>query len=178
MRDDAGMIELRQRLGLAGEAFGKRGIVADAGRKNFQRDDAVELLLPRLIDRAHAAFADEFEDFELRKLRREFGDGRRIERRLFGVRDGVRRRAGFEQAGGAKSGQRAGGQRRAALRTFVAVGHGLIQFYRVHAHFRSKTGRMLPGKFKKRFEHSTFNAERRRRCARDFIGSLALNVER
>ena len=74
------MIELRQRLGLAGEALGKRGIVADAGRQNFQRDDAVQLFLPRLIDRAHAALADEFEDFELRKFqRREFGDGRRIE---------------------------------------------------------------------------------------------------
>ena len=77
------MIEFRQRLGLAGEALGKRGIVADAGRKNFQRHHAVELLLPRFINRAHAAFADEFEDFELRKFRGQFGDGRRIERRLF-----------------------------------------------------------------------------------------------
>ena len=149
------MIELRQRLGFAGEALGKRRIVTNAGRKNFQRDDAVQLFLPRLIDRAHAAFADEFEDFELRKLRREFGDGRRIERRLFRVGDGVRRRAHFEQAGGAKSGQRAGGERRAALRTFVFVGHGLIHFYRVHAHFRSKTGGMLPEKLKHHIQHST-----------------------
>jgi hypothetical protein len=50
----------------------------------------------------------------------------------------------LEQAGGTKTGQRAGGKRRAALRTFVSVGHGLIHFYRVHAHFRSKTGKMLP----------------------------------
>ena len=81
-RHDAGMIELRQRLGFAGEAFGKRGVVADAGRQNFQRDDAVQFLLPRLVNRAHAALADEFEDFELRKLGGEFGDGRRLKRRL------------------------------------------------------------------------------------------------
>jgi hypothetical protein len=49
----------------------------------------------------------------------------------------------FQQAGRAKPGQRAGRQRRAALRTFVSVGHGLVQFYRVHTRFRSKTGRML-----------------------------------
>ena len=73
-RHDAGMVQLGQRLGFAGEAFGERRIVADAGREDFQRDDAVQLLLPRLVNRAHAAFADEFEDFQLRKQRREFGD--------------------------------------------------------------------------------------------------------
>ena len=43
-----------------GEAVGKRGITTNAGRKNFQRHDAVELPLPRLVNRAHAALADEF----------------------------------------------------------------------------------------------------------------------
>ncbi len=62
----------------------------------------------------------------------------------FAVGDGVCRRALLEQAGGAKPGQRAGRQRRAALRTFVSVGHGLVRFYRVHACFRSKTGGTLP----------------------------------
>ncbi len=137
------MIELRQRLGLARETFGKRRVLADAGREDFQSDDAIQLFLPRFIDRAHAAFADEFENFQLRKQRRELRNGWRIKRRLFGVGDGVRRHAHFEQAGGAQSGQRAGGERRAALRTFVSVGHGLIHIYRVHARFRSKTGGML-----------------------------------
>ena len=43
------------------------GFAADARRQNFQRDKPVELLLPRLVNRAHAAFADEFKDFELRE---------------------------------------------------------------------------------------------------------------
>ena len=80
------MIQLGQRLGFAGETFGKRGIIADAGRENLQRDDAVQLFLARLVNRAHAAFADEFEDFQLRKQRREFGNGRRIEGRLLCLR--------------------------------------------------------------------------------------------
>ncbi len=113
------------------------------GGRIFSATIAVELFLPRLVNRAHAALADEFEDFELRKFGRKLDDRRWRERRLFGTGDGVRRRAHFEQAGGAKSGQRAGGERRAALRAFVSVGHGLVYFYRIHAHFRSKTGGML-----------------------------------
>jgi hypothetical protein len=71
-RHDARMVQLRQRLGFAGEAFGERRIVADAGRQNFQRHDAIELFLARFVNRAHAAFADEFEDFQLRKQRGQF----------------------------------------------------------------------------------------------------------
>ena len=121
-RDDAGMIQLRQRLGFAGEAFGERGVIADAGRKNLERDDAVQFLLPRLVNRAHAALADEFEDFELGKFRGEFGDGRRLERRRLPARGGFVGCALFQQAGGTKPGERAGGQRGAALRTFWRVG--------------------------------------------------------
>src|SRR5208282_5942018 len=79
-RDDAGMIQFRQRPGFAGEAFGKRRVFANPGWKNFQSDDPVQLLLSRLVNRAHAAFADEFEDFKLREQRREFGEGWRVER--------------------------------------------------------------------------------------------------
>ena len=66
-RDDAGMIELGQRLGLAGEAFREGRIAADAGREDFEGDDAVERLLPGFVDRPHAALADEAQDFQLRE---------------------------------------------------------------------------------------------------------------
>ena len=112
------MIQLRERPGFAREAPGERGVAADAGRKNFQRHEAVQFLLPRLVNRAHAALADEFQDFELREQRRQFGDGRRLERRRLPARGGFVGRALFQQAGGAKPGERAGRQRRAALRTF------------------------------------------------------------
>ena len=138
------MIQLRERLGLAREATGERGVAANAGRKNFERDDAVQLLLPRLVNRAHAALADEFKHFQLREQRREFGHRWRRERRRLPARGRLVGRALFQQAGGAKSGQRAGRQRGAALRAFISIGHGLVQFYCVHAFFRSKSRKMLP----------------------------------
>ena len=73
--DNAGVVQLRQRLGLAGEAVGKLLRLTDGGRQDFQGDDAVEILLPDLVNRAHAAFSDEFEDFKLRENGREFLDG-------------------------------------------------------------------------------------------------------
>ena len=129
-------------VGVTGPAPGR--VVADAGRENFQRDETIQLFLSRFVNCAHAAFTDEFEDFKLRKERREFGDGWRDERRLFAIGDGVRCRAHLEQASGAKSGERACGQRRAALRAFVSVGHWRREFYCVHASFRSKSARTLP----------------------------------
>ena len=63
----------------------------------------------------------------------------------FAVRDGVRRRALLEQASGAQSGQRAGGQRRAALRAFAAVGRAVASLsYHSYTDLRSKSRRMLP----------------------------------
>ena len=56
------------------KANGECGIITDAGRKNFQGDDAVQLFLPRPINGAHAAFADESEDFQLREKLRDFPD--------------------------------------------------------------------------------------------------------
>jgi hypothetical protein len=80
-----------------------------------------------------------------------------------------------EQAGGAKSGQRAGRERRAALRTFVGFGHWRIYFYRVHASFRSKTRWTLPEIFGK---HPTTNIERPTSIGTDadFIGCSMLGV--
>ena len=66
-RHNAGMIQLSQRLGFAREASGERGVMADARRKNLQRHQAVQFFLPCLVNRAHAALADEFQDFELRE---------------------------------------------------------------------------------------------------------------
>jgi hypothetical protein len=71
------MIEQRERLRFVGEPRGKSRFMAHVRRQDFERDQAVELFLPRLIHRAHAALADEFEDFQLRKQRCEFGDGGR-----------------------------------------------------------------------------------------------------
>ena len=45
----------------------KAGVAADLRRQDLQRHQAVELLLPGLVDRAHAAPADEFQDLQLGK---------------------------------------------------------------------------------------------------------------
>jgi hypothetical protein len=71
------MIQLCQCPGFTGEPFRKCRIIADPGRKNLQRNDAIELFLSGFVDRTHAALADEFQDFELRKMLRNFlGGGR------------------------------------------------------------------------------------------------------
>ena len=44
-------------------------------RQNFQRDERSSAGLPRLINRAHAALADEFENFQLRKKPGDFLTG-------------------------------------------------------------------------------------------------------
>ena len=62
----------------------------------------------------------------------QFGDRRRIKRSGWSAGDGVLRRALFQQAGGAESGERADGQRRAALRTFRGVCRGRIHFGFIH----------------------------------------------
>ncbi len=66
--NDAWVVEPGQRLGFAGEPFGESGVLTNPGRQNLERDDAVEFLLPGFVHRAHAAAADELEDFELGKL--------------------------------------------------------------------------------------------------------------
>ncbi len=117
-RHDAGMVELGKGLGFAGETLGKRRVIANARRQDFQRDDTIQLLLPCLVNRAHAAFADKFENVQLGEQRCEFRDGRRTERGLFCVGDSVRRRTHFKQTGGTKAGKRSGREQRPALRTF------------------------------------------------------------
>ena len=96
------MAELRQRAGFAGEALGKIQVAAGTRRQDFQRDEPVQRRLARLIDRAHAALADEFEDFELGKKFGEVGNGGRRERRRAGRRAAFGRDAALQQAGRAK----------------------------------------------------------------------------
>ena len=80
----------------------KAGSPADFRRQDFHRHQAVELPLPGLVDRAHAAAAEQLEDFQLRNFRRNFLDRRRDEARGRGGRRaaawprfGDRRPAGF-----------------------------------------------------------------------------------
>lgn len=139
------MIELRQCPGFASEAFGKGRIIADAGRQDLECNNAVELLLTRLVHRAHAAFANEFQYLKLRKKRCEVVKRGRLEGRLIASGNGVAGSALLQQAGGAKPGQRATGQRRAALRAFILC-RG------VRGHFRVR--------------HTPFSTTNRAKCYR------------
>ena len=81
-----GWLSLARALASRANRSANAASCADAGRQNLQRHDAVEFFLPRLVDRAHAAPADELDDFKLRKFRRQFLDGRRRETRILRAR--------------------------------------------------------------------------------------------
>ena len=49
-------------------------------REQFQRDETVQGFLPRLIDHAHAAASEAFEDFKLRKVRARVPPARAVVR--------------------------------------------------------------------------------------------------
>ena len=71
------MIECCERLRFTGEAHGKAGFGASMGGQQFQCDVSTQGFLPRFVDHAHAADADQFEDFQLRKCRlHRFDSGR------------------------------------------------------------------------------------------------------
>ena len=65
--DDVGMIQPGQGAGLAVEAFGKIRAPGGLRRENLERHDPVQHRLAGLINRPHAAFADQGENFELGK---------------------------------------------------------------------------------------------------------------
>ena len=67
--DDVRVLKAREGARLAREALGEARVARDGGRQNLERDQSVEPRLPRLVDGAHAALADQFEDLELRKER-------------------------------------------------------------------------------------------------------------
>src|SRR5205085_11733542 len=73
-RYDVRMHEPGQRPCFTVDSFGKSGGAGHTRRQDFQGDEAIQSALAGLIDRAHAAFADQGNDFELReKLAEIFG---------------------------------------------------------------------------------------------------------
>jgi hypothetical protein len=74
---DARMIEFGQGLGFPSEAFGKGGMLLGFHRQDFQGHDSIQTRLAGFIDHAHAAHAEQFDDFQLRELRRQLGRVRR-----------------------------------------------------------------------------------------------------
>jgi len=67
--DDIWVIQCRQGLCLAAEPLGKLNILRAFRGKKLKGDEAVEALLLRLVDHAHTAAAEAFENFKLRKER-------------------------------------------------------------------------------------------------------------
>src|SRR5581483_6062565 len=61
--------------GLAAEALGERRIAAPLRRQHLDGHHAIELALPRLVDGAHAALAEQFQDFKIWKVRSQLGGG-------------------------------------------------------------------------------------------------------
>ncbi len=68
--DDVRVVELRQRARLAGKARDEIRRERIDWRQDFQRDESIELNLPRLVNDAHPAAPEQFEDLELRQLLR------------------------------------------------------------------------------------------------------------
>ena len=63
--DDVRMTEPRQHAALTREALREARRGREGLRQHFEGDDAIQLRLPRLENRAHAAVTDEVEDFEI-----------------------------------------------------------------------------------------------------------------
>ena len=114
--DDVGVAEAGEEAAFALETGGEGGVGAEVGREEFEGDEAIELGLAGLEDVAHAAGADEFEDFELRE-----GGGDLVTGGRRGARSGsAAGLGGFsdggEEAGGAEALRGVGGQGGVALR--------------------------------------------------------------
>ena len=69
--DDVGMRQVRRRLGLRLKARMVRRRGQLAAQDHFQRDDALQAALPGLVDDAHAAAAQFFEQFIIAKGARQ-----------------------------------------------------------------------------------------------------------
>ncbi len=66
-RDNVGMIQFRNRLGLACEASFKVELSYRLSGQQFDGDEAIERFLPGLVHRPHSALTDQLDDFQLRK---------------------------------------------------------------------------------------------------------------
>ncbi len=113
--DDVLVRQLRERTRLAREPLGEAGLLAELGPQDLERDPAVELLLPRLVDRAHAALADPSHDLQILGEGVQALDRRR--RPAAGSRVRVGHEPGLEQAAGAEALRGVQAQRGATLRT-------------------------------------------------------------
>ena len=90
------MTQPGEEASFAFEPFGECRIAGQRFREEFERDESIELWLPRLINETHAALANEFDDFKMRKCRPYGIDrGRYAALPRFGARNG--RRCGFGQ---------------------------------------------------------------------------------
>ena len=67
------MAEHGHRPGLAGEPLGEGRVLADPRREDLQRHQPVEPLLPGLVDHAHPAAADQFQDLQVGEKRGQLG---------------------------------------------------------------------------------------------------------
>jgi hypothetical protein len=111
------MIQPGQRAGLAVEAFREVRIGAQFQRQQLERDEAVQLRLPRLVNEAHAATPDQLDNLQVRESRAQGLRRRRLRARHRFA--GVGRGSGAQQdTPRAKSLRRVRRDGDAALRTF------------------------------------------------------------
>ena len=67
------MRQASQGPGLACETFRERRVAAPLGRQDFEGHQPIELELPGLVHGTHAALADQVQNFQLGKVRSQFG---------------------------------------------------------------------------------------------------------
>ena len=117
------MVQPGQGARLAAEPLREIRIAPRGGGKHLERDPAVQSRLPGLVDRAHAALPEQFDDFQVREERRDLGHRRRGLTAIRRGGDCFGGKALLEQTGGAKSAH-AGRQRSAALGTGASGNSG------------------------------------------------------
>ena len=125
-RNDVGMAQLGQRAGLAREALREPRVPGGFHWKNLERHQPVNLALPRFIDCAHAAGAEQFDDFKLQEVPGNVFQRRRCRRGPFRARAkaaGFTADAHLHQAFRAEAARRAGWHGFAAMRTFACFSH-------------------------------------------------------
>ncbi len=127
------MVEHGHRPGLAGKPLGKGRVVADPRREDFQRHQPVEPLLPGLIDHAHAAPAQQFQNLQVGEMGSQLGRRGRNEvgtlGRIAAARSGgLSCQSALEQTGRAEPPGRVGGQFGVTGRATVVCVHGFGVF--------------------------------------------------
>ena len=139
-----GMTQPSERARFAIEALLEACSFRARCRKNLQGHNAVEHRLPRLVDRAHAARAEQRLDFQLRKQLRYLGEGRWFEMAALGCRAVLGFHPLSQQATRAQTRQRARWHWLAALRTWRPFNHdGLHNLYSFLEDLRSVFWKVL-----------------------------------